>query len=65
MQSLGRVYDIILEARQRDLNTAVGNMERDFGIPVDLRPENKPASQAELDAMNAKDGTSLTMDDYK
>jgi hypothetical protein len=65
LQSLGRVYDIILEARQRDLNTAVGNMERDFGMPIDLRPENKPSSQAELDAMNAKDGTSLTMDDYK
>lgn len=64
LRTIGRVYDIVLKARQRDLNTAVGNMERDFGISVDLRPENKPANQAELDAMNRKDGTNLTMDDF-
>ena len=64
LRTIGRVYDIVLKARQRNLDTAVGNMERDFGMPVDLRPENKPASQAELDAMNKKDGTNLTMDDF-
>ena len=64
LRTIGRVYDIVLKARQRDLNTAVGNMERDFGISVDLRPENKPSNQAELDAMNKKDGTNLTMDDF-
>jgi hypothetical protein len=64
LRTIGRVYDIVLKARQRNLDTAVGNMERDFGMSVDLRPENKPASQAELDAMNKKDGTNLTMDDF-
>ena len=64
LRTIGRVYDIVLKARQRNLDTAVGNMERDFGMSVDLRPENKPASQAELDAMNEKDGTNLTMDDF-
>jgi len=64
LRTIGRVYDIVLKARQRNLDTAVGNMERDFGMPVDLRPENKPANQEELDAMNKKDGTNLTMDDF-
>ena len=34
LQSIGRVYDIILGARQRNLDTAVSNLETNFWYKI-------------------------------
>jgi hypothetical protein len=63
LQSLGRVYDIVLQARQRDLDTAVSNLDTMFGVKFEVG-KDAPPTQAELDAMNEEFGTSFTMEDY-
>jgi len=63
LQSLGRVYDIILQARQRDLDTAVLNLGDSFGITFEVG-NDAPPTQKELDAMNKEYGTSFTMENY-
>jgi len=63
LQSLGRVYDIVLQARQRDLDTAVLNLGDSFGITFEVG-NDAPPTQKELDAMNKEYGTSFTMENY-
>ena len=63
LQSLGRVYDIVLQARQRDLDTAVSNLDNMFGIKFEVG-KDAPPTQDELDAMNKEFGTSFTMENY-
>ena len=63
LQSLGRVYDIVLQARQRDLDTAVLNLNDTFGITFEVGSD-APPTQKELDAMNKEYGTSFTMENY-
>ena len=63
LQSLGRVYDIVLQARQRDLDTAVFNLDNMFGIKFEVG-RDAPPTQEELDAMNKEFGTSFTMENY-
>jgi len=67
MQSLGRVYELILTSRQRNLDTAVDNLYSNFGIKIDFGTDSDdiPKNKEELDAMNKKFGTNYTMDDYK
>ena len=64
MQSLGRVYELILVARQRNLNTAKTNLNETFGVSFE-----ESITQEELDLINEKrkkDGLELrTMDDFK
>ena len=63
LQSLGRVYDIVLQARQRDLDTAVLNLDDSFGVTFEVG-RDAPPTQKELDAMNKEYGTSFTMENY-
>jgi hypothetical protein len=63
LQSIGRVYDIVLQARQRDLDTAVSNLDNMFGIKFEVG-RDAPPTQEELDAMNKEFGTSFTMENY-
>jgi len=63
LQSLGRVYDIVLQARQRDLDTAVSNLDTMFGVTFESASD-APPNQAELDDMNKEYGTSYTMETY-
>jgi len=63
LQSLGRVYDIVLQARQRDLDTAILNLDDSFGIKFQVG-NDAPPTQKELDAMNKEYGTSFTMENY-
>ena len=63
LQSLGRVYDIVLQARQRDLDTAVLNLDNSFGVTFEVG-RDAPPTQKELDAMNKEYGTSFTMENY-
>ena len=64
MQSLGRVYELILVARQRNLNTAKTNLNETFGVSFE-----ESITQEELDLINEKrkkDGLELRkMDDFK
>jgi len=63
LQSLGRVYEIILDARQRDLDTAILNLDDSFGVKFEVGSD-APPTQKELDAMNKEYGTSFTMENY-
>jgi len=51
LQSLGRVYDIILDARQRNLDTATSNLKTEFGISFDNR-DSSPVTEEELTIIN-------------
>jgi hypothetical protein len=51
LQSLGRVYDIILDARQRNLDTARSNLKTEFGISFDNR-DSSPVTEEELTIIN-------------
>ena len=63
LQSLGRVYDIVLQARQRNLDTAVSNLDSMFGITFETY-KDAPPTKKELDAMNKERGTNFTMKDF-
>jgi hypothetical protein len=70
LQSIGRVYDIILEARQRDLDTAVSNLKTNFGIKFNAGTEKSSAiTKEELEEINkTRQQNGLkprTMDDYQ
>ena len=67
LQSLGRVYELILTSRQRNLDTAVDNLYSNFGIEIDFGTDSDdiPKNQEELDALNKATGRNLTMDDFK
>ena len=68
LQSLGRVYELILTARQRNLDTAVDNLYSNFGIEIDFGTDSDdiPKNQEELDALNKKLLAEIyTMDDFK
>ena len=64
IDGLGYVYNLILKSRQRDLDTAVLNLNTIFGIKFDAGGD-APPTQAELDAMNKANNTKLTMADFK
>jgi len=70
LQSIGRVYDIILGARQRNLDTAVSNLETNFGIKFNAGTEKSSAiTKEELEEINkTRQQNGLkprTMDDYQ
>ena len=51
LQSLGRVYDIILDGRQRNLDTARSNLKTEFGISFDNK-DSSPVTEEELTIIN-------------
>ncbi len=51
LQSLGRVYDIILDARQRNLDTARSNLKTEFGVSFDNK-DSSPVTEEELTIIN-------------
>jgi len=70
LQSIGRVYDIILGSRQRNLDTAVSNLETNFGIKFNAGTEKSSAiTKEELEEINkTRQQNGLkprTMDDYQ
>ena len=70
LQSIGRVYDIILGARQRNLDTAVSNLETNFGIKFNAGTEKSSAiTKEELKEINkTRQQNGLkprTMEDYQ
>ena len=61
MNQIKDIYNFTIEKSQKNLDLAIRNLERDFGIVIN---PNMP-TQEELDAMNKANGTNLTMDDFK
>tara|TARA_R100000697_G_scaffold1985_1_gene4511 strand:+ start:210 stop:2075 length:1866 start_codon:yes stop_codon:yes gene_type:complete len=60
------VYDLVVTKAQDNLDQSIRALGRDFGVFVyPAGQDDIPESQEELDAMNKKYNTNLTMDDYK
>ena len=66
-KQLKDIYELTVLKPQENLDTAISWLETNAGIEFGSLTEEPliPRSQAELDAMNARDGTNLTMDDFK
>ena len=63
-KKLKEIYKFTVLKPQENLDRAIGWLETNAGIQFGSAADDMP-TQAELDAMNAKDGTNLTMDDFK
>ena len=59
------IYDFTVTKAQKNLDTAVGSLEKNFGISISSGQNSDMPTQAELDAMNKANGTNLTMADFK
>lgn len=66
-RQLEEIYQLTVLKPQENLDRAISWLETNAGIEFGSSAEEPliPRSQAELDAMNARDGTNLTMDDFK
>jgi hypothetical protein len=58
------VYDVVVLKAQRNLDTAVGKLESDFGISVRPTTKSGPKDQAEVDEFNKMYGTEFTMETF-
>ena len=58
------VYDLIVTKSQKNLDTAIGKLESDFGIVVRPTTQSGPKDQAELDEFNETYGTNFTMETF-
>lgn len=63
-KKLKEIYNLTVLKPQKNLDRAVSWMEENAGIKFGPAQDDMP-TQEELDAMNAADGTNLTMDDFK
>lgn len=63
-KKLKEIYNLTVLKPQQNLDRAVSWMEQNAGIKFGPAQDDMP-TQEELDAMNAADGTNLTMDDFK
>ena len=59
------IYDFTVTKAQNNLDTAIGSLEKNFGISISSGQNSDMPTQAELDAMNQANGTNLTMADFK
>ena len=59
------IYDFTVTKAQKNLDTAIGSLEKNFGISISSGQNSDMPTQAELDAMNKANGTNLTMADFK
>ena len=59
------IYDFTVTKAQKNLDTAIGSLEKNFGISISSGQNSDMPTQAELDAMNQANGTNLTMADFK
>ncbi len=59
------IYDFTVTKAQKNLDTAIGSLEKNFGISISSGKNSDMPTQAELDAMNQANGTNLTMADFK
>ena len=59
------IYDFTVKKAQKNLDTAIGSLEKNFGISISSGKNSDMPTQAELDAMNQANGTNLTMADFK
>ena len=64
-RQLEEIYYLTVMKPQENLDTAMSWLETNAGIQFGSATDDIPKNQEELDAMNAKDGTNLTMDDFK
>ena len=58
------VYDLIVTKSQKNLDTAIGKLESDFGISVRPTTKSGPKDQAEVDEFNKMYGTEFTMETF-
>ena len=58
------VYDLVVTKSQKNLDTAIGKLESDFGIVVRPTTQSGPKDQAELDEFNETYGTNFTMETF-
>jgi len=59
------IYDFTVTKAQKNLDTAIGSLEKNFGISISSGQNSDMPTQAELDAMNKANGTNLTVADFK
>ena len=64
-RQLEEIYYLTVMKPQENLDTAMSWLETNAGIQFGSATDDIPKNQEELDAMNAADGTNLTMDDFK
>ena len=58
------VYDVVILQAQKNLDTAIGKLESDFGISVRPTTKSGPKDQAEVDEFNKMYGTDFTLETF-